>query len=592
VQFDLNIQTSVAFAAGGSTPLFFYTGQGYTTNSNADQSAAEYRGLGFYFPSAGSNEFGIKIGSTSVGGPFIGTQKVTWVINRTANPVGYTGPGGTVSTVDATSFEVWVGTTKLDLTAVTIPGPANSGANSLTDFRIRTAATWVGHAAFKNVKIGYLGTGGTSSTEDAANYSFSQSFDNAISATAADYKLSANTGNVPVGTTGGPIADNARFTVLPNAVAQSNPNFYYAVDADGFKINRANQDVKQGPQINDLAIPDDAVAFIQFDLKVKANAYTAFTPLTFQVGDNFTNTSNDPTAANVYHSLGIKFPSNDNFNISGTTGTPAYSGTQRITWVINRSAGPVNYTGLDASTHSVAAGSYDVWVGTNKLAFDTAPSTSSTVQIKDFRIRCAAPWTGTLPNIAIKNLVIGYIPTDGTGQVLPIKLTSFTAKTNTSAINLNWQTSSESNFSHFDVTRSVDGRNFTKIGERAAKGPSIYSFTDFSPAKGNNYYQLIAQDKDGKSEKSEIVSAKIATPSLAVNIENTAAQTVGLNIYSEKADNAKITLSNLNGQVITSINTALGKGYSKISLPTGNYTGLIIATVTSSDTIISKKTVK
>lgn len=176
-------------------------------------------------------------------------------------------------------------------------------------------------------------------------------------------------------------------------------------------------------------------------------------------------------------------------------------------------------------------------------------------------------------------------------QVLPVKLTNFTAKTNGSSVNLNWQTATESNFSHFDVTRSTDGANFVKIGERVAKGPSTYSYTDFSPAKGYNYYQLISQDKDGKSEKSEIVTAKVAATALEVNVESSSAQAVELGISTLKGGKAKISLANISGQVIANTDATLNIGYNKVSVAT-TYKGVIIATVTTAEASISKKTIK
>ncbi|MEO6685357.1 MAG: PQQ-dependent sugar dehydrogenase, partial [Dyadobacter sp.] len=46
---------------------------------------------------------------------------------------------------------------------------------------------------------------------------------------------------------------------------------------------------------------------------------------------------------------------------------------------------------------------------------------------------------------------------------LPVKLENFTAKGNGCSIDLQWSTSFESNFSHFEVERSADGKSFYKI---------------------------------------------------------------------------------------------------------------------------------
>lgn len=219
-------------------------------------------------------------------------------------------------------------------------------------------------------------------------------------------------------------------------------------------------------------------------------------------------------------------------------------------------------------------------VGENATPGNAAP------QIKDFRMRATTAWSSN-SSIAFKNMKVGYMDF----QVLPVKLSSFTAKANGSSVNLKWQSASETNFAHYDVTRSTDGANFVKIGERAAKGASTYLYTDFAPAKGNNYYQLISQDNDGKSEKSAVVVANLAASALDVTIEGVSAQGLDLGVSVQNAGKASITLSNISGKVIASSDVVLAKGYNRVSLATA-YKGLVIAKVTTADASVSKKTVK
>jgi len=75
---------------------------------------------------------------------------------------------------------------------------------------------------------------------------------------------------------------------------------------------------------------------------------------------------------------------------------------------------------------------------------------------------------------------------------------------------LQWTTSNENNNDYFNVLRSTDGRNFTKIGTVRGQGNSSvaqdYSFDDGSPVDGVDYYRLEQVDLDGKSTYSTIVS--------------------------------------------------------------------------------------
>lgn len=591
LQFDLTLQSTTANAPGDGSRLLVYTGDGFNSNANGDQNDVNYMTLGFYTPTANSNTFAIKVGNTGVG-TFNGTQTIRWVINRTASDITYVGPNGLSNIVASANYDIWVGNTKIDLSGVTIT-PTNAG-KALKDFRFRNAATWVGYTAFKNIKVAYMKTDGSANLNDNSFNVFSQSFDNNISSTLADYKLTSNGGNVSVGTTGGPITDDntKRLSSIPNP---SSAKGYFTVDADGFKINRIdNTDFKQTVHAGNLNIADDGVAYAQFDFNLSAKTYITYTPVILFFGEGYNNSSADEGTKN-YAALNIKFPADNQFFIQDAAYT--FSGSQKITWIVNRNSQPVKYLGLDGVEYILTAdGGYNVWVGTTRLeaggvalGYGATASNSGIPKMKDFRIRCAAPWPGSNNWMAFKNLEIGEItPT----EILPVKITSFTAKANGSSVNLNWATSTEVNASHYNVTRSIDGGNFTKIGQVAAKNTAAnYRFTDFSPAQGANYYQLEQQDLNGHTEKSEVVSATILSTGYTLDFTSVSAQNISLNINSPIAQSAQITLLNQLGQVIAKQTVNLQQGNNAVSFSTA-YKGLIIATASSASGTISKKTVK
>ena len=110
-----------------------------------------------------------------------------------------------------------------------------------------------------------------------------------------------------------------------------------------------------------------------------------------------------------------------------------------------------------------------------------------------------------------------YDPTPATvtiswASVVPLKLISFSGRLNGSEVDLNWVTESEINTNHFDVERSGDGANFTKIGTVVAKGNSntaaSYDMIDYSPLNVN-YYRLKIVNNDGSFEYSKIVVIRI-----------------------------------------------------------------------------------
>lgn len=178
-------------------------------------------------------------------------------------------------------------------------------------------------------------------------------------------------------------------------------------------------------------------------------------------------------------------------------------------------------------------------------------------------------------------------------NVLPIELTSFTTKSNGSSVGLKWTTATESNASHFNVTRSTDGNNFNFIGKVSATGSgSTYNYTDFSPVKGNNYYQLVSVDNDGSSEKSAIEVAKIAAKGIEITVTAASANSTTLNIYAAKSVTGSIIASNVTGQKISTQAVNLVEGNNTIAVSTAATKGLIILTLATAEGTFSKKIVK
>jgi len=96
----------------------------------------------------------------------------------------------------------------------------------------------------------------------------------------------------------------------------------------------------------------------------------------------------------------------------------------------------------------------------------------------------------------------------GNSSPLPIQLLSFNAVKNNQQVDCKWATAIEVNNDYFTIERSEDALNFNPIGIINGAGNSNlilnYSFTDFNPLGGVNYYRLRQTDFDGQSTLSEI----------------------------------------------------------------------------------------
>jgi poly(beta-D-mannuronate) lyase len=88
----------------------------------------------------------------------------------------------------------------------------------------------------------------------------------------------------------------------------------------------------------------------------------------------------------------------------------------------------------------------------------------------------------------------------GNSVLLPVKLTSFTAKPNGKNVLLSWRVSSEINMYAYEIQFSTGVNSFEKIGAVTARNSissSFYSFTHTTPVAGKLYYKLKMMDKDG-----------------------------------------------------------------------------------------------
>jgi len=96
-----------------------------------------------------------------------------------------------------------------------------------------------------------------------------------------------------------------------------------------------------------------------------------------------------------------------------------------------------------------------------------------------------------------------YFATKG-GTLLPVELTSFSAKKTGEVVEIKWGTASEINSKIFIVERSIDGINFEEILETRGAGNAsesqFYQEIDFFPNEGVNYYRLKQIDYNGAYE--------------------------------------------------------------------------------------------
>jgi hypothetical protein len=123
------------------------------------------------------------------------------------------------------------------------------------------------------------------------------------------------------------------------------------------------------------------------------------------------------------------------------------------------------------------------------------------------------------------------------GTVLPISFTNLKAYEKQRGVQIDWNVTADKNINTYVVERSVDGRNFSKIGTVTANQSdlsSAYGFYDATPLPGTGYYRITSLQKDGSNSLSAV---------LRVNLNKSIKETI---IYPNPVKGSLLSLQSTN----------------------------------------------
>lgn len=166
--------------------------------------------------------------------------------------------------------------------------------------------------------------------------------------------------------------------------------------------------------------------------------------------------------------------------------------------------------------------------------------------------------------------------------ILPVKFIGINAFKINNGVQLRWDVAEEQDVLKYEVERSVNGRDFTKIGEVSQNSKSrLYAFFDKNPLPGASFYRIKNVDTDGRSDFSSIVRMNLSkfvqisafpTPATSnVTIEHEILNTRGqLTVYSADGRAVK-TVVTQEGTSQTPLNLSnLGSGFYVVRFDKGN----------------------
>jgi len=136
---------------------------------------------------------------------------------------------------------------------------------------------------------------------------------------------------------------------------------------------------------------------------------------------------------------------------------------------------------------------------------------------------------------------------------LPVFLTNVKAYENNGGVQVNWNAQQENNIDSYEVERSQNGQQFSRLGTVAAKGNgnnSInYTLPDANPFAGVNFYRIKIIDKEGNQTYSQVMKVNIGSGPTQITVypNPVAGNTIVLQLNKLVKGNYSITLTNKYG---------------------------------------------
>lgn len=208
----------------------------------------------------------------------------------------------------------------------------------------------------------------------------------------------------------------------------------------------------------------------------------------------------------------------------------------------------------------------------------------------------------------VKNTVTGVVGCEVVSSklgncptVLPIELIYIKANPiDNKFIKVSWATASELNTKKFEILRSTDAINFSKIGEVDAAGNSntvkSYSYDDYDVVGGVRYYYQIREiDIDFHTSLTNIVNAKLDKEKFELisiypnpTVENTV-----ITMYSKDISDVTLAVYNDIGELIKSDLKTLKAGLNEWNINTESWAkGVYYFIVNNGDKPITKQVIK
>jgi hypothetical protein len=185
-----------------------------------------------------------------------------------------------------------------------------------------------------------------------------------------------------------------------------------------------------------------------------------------------------------------------------------------------------------------------------------------------------------------------YITASG---VLPVVLNKFTGVLKNSTAVLSWNASIEDNLKNFEIEKSIDGREFIKIGtvnaQKNTASTNDYLFIDINLSE-NNYYRLRINENNGETKLSESIFLHYGDLRQQVFVVNNPFSSYIEMSFAKGGSVSKLQLFNSLGAIVAEKTITSQPGRVRWDLPQNLSSGGYVFKVVVDDQMFTFKVVK
>ena len=158
---------------------------------------------------------------------------------------------------------------------------------------------------------------------------------------------------------------------------------------------------------------------------------------------------------------------------------------------------------------------------------------------------------------------------------LPVTITSVKAAQQGANIAVEWKASNQYNMKQYEVEKSTDGVNYTKVNTQAALGTNgsdvTYNWLDVNPVMGNNFYRIrsIGISGDIKISQAVVVKIGMGNPDISIYPNPVVDRTIAVKFTDMEKGLYQLRLVNTLGQVVLTKRVNHAGGSATETMPLG-----------------------